>query len=219
MSDIEKRDEEKFLIVIGRQYGSGGRTLGKMLAERLGVNYYDKSLLSKAAERMGYSPDIFAKKDERRPSLLRSLLSFNYGAPTASINEAPMSHEKIYEYQSRVIKEICEKESCVMVGRTADYVMRHHDRMVSIFVHAPIDARAKAILNRGETASIEEAKSLATKTDKMRAEYYNYFTNRQGWGMSENYDFTVDSSRISEEALLGVVKDILRLKTPSPKKC
>lgn len=209
---INSANSEKFLIVIGRQYGSGGRRLGKMLAERLGVNYYDKTLLSKAAERLGYSPKIFERKDERRPSLLRSLLSFNYGAPVASIGDAPMSDEKIYEFQSRVIKEICEKESCVIVGRTADYVMRHHPRMVSLFVHSPMAVRADAILARGDAASLEEAESIAQKVDKAREEYYNYFTNRNSWGTSANYHLSVDASRISESGLLEVVKDLLDIK-------
>lgn len=204
-------EKEKFLIVVGRQYGSGGRRIGRMLARELGVSYYDKSLLSEAAGRLGYDPKIFERKDERRPSFLRSLLSFNYGAPTANINEAPMSDEKLYESQSKVIRQICDRESCVIVGRTADYIMREHPRMVSLFIHAPEHIRAKNIVSRQETADEKDALDIASRRDRARESYYNYYTNRNAWGHARNYTLSFDSSRISDELILKAVKDILGL--------
>lgn len=206
---VEGNSTEKFLIVIGREYGSGGRRIGKMLAERLGVSYYDKTLLSEAASRLGYSPEIFASKDEKRPSLLRSMLSFNLGAPTANIGGSTMSDEKIYEYQSRIIKEICERESCVIVGRTADYVMREHPNMLSLFVHAPREHRAEAVIRRGETTDMREAMDITTRNDRNRASYYNYYTNREAWGRASNYHLSFDSSRLSDEAILATVRAML----------
>lgn len=208
----EGGENERFLIVIGREYGSGGRRIGKMLADELGVSYYDKKLLNEAAAKLGYRLDVFADKDERRPSLMRSILSFAYGAPLASIGDGPMSHERIYETQSRVIKDICSRESCVIVGRTADYVMRDHPRMISVFIHAPIDHRVKAVLTRDETRSEKEARDLAEKHDHARQSYYNYYTNREGWGKASNYTLTFDSSRISDQAILSAVKDMLNLR-------
>lgn len=204
-------EKEKFLIVVGRQYGSGGRRIGRMLARELGVSYYDKSLLSEAAGRLGYDPKIFERKDERRPSFLRSLLSFNYGAPTANINEAPMSDEKLYESQSKVIRQICDRESCVIVGRTADYIMREHPRMVSLFIHAPEHIRAKNIVSRQETDDEKDALDIASRRDRARESYYNYYTNRNAWGHARNYTLSFDSSRISDELILKAVKDILGL--------
>lgn len=207
--DASGGDKGKFLVVIGREYGSGGRRIGKMLADALGVAYYDRSLLSEAASRLGYSQEIFAAKDERRPSFMRSILSFTYGAPTANISEAPMSPEKIYELQSRVIKEICERESCVIVGRTADYVMRDHPKLVSLFIHAPLDYRARCIMARGETDKESEAADIANRRDHERESYYNYFTNRNSWGRANNYTLAFDSSRISDEAIVKSVCDML----------
>lgn len=206
----ERKESSKFIIVIGRQYGSGGRRIGKMLAERLGVSYYDKTLLSEAAKELGYSPEIFANKDERRPSPLRSLLSWTYGAPTANIEGAPMSDEKIYEFQSRVIKEICARESCVMVGRTADYVMRHHPGLVSLFIHAPLQARAKSIMARNEATTEKEAIEVAERNDRNRESYYNYYTNRNGWGKAANYHLTFDSSRINDDTIVAAVRAMLK---------
>lgn len=209
LSESDKNDN--FLIVIGRQYGSGGRSLGRYIAKELGVTYYDKSLLSRAAERLGYSPRIFEHRDERRPSFFRSLLSFNYGAAVAHIDDAPMSEEKIYEFQSRVVRDICKNESCVIVGRTADYVMRDHPRMVSLFLHAPESHRAKTLVERGEAEDEEKARTLAKKMDHIRESYYNYYTNGNSWGNSSNYHLSADSSRVSKEALLAAIKSMLNL--------
>lgn len=200
---------DNFVIVIGREYGSGGRRIGKMLARRLGVSYYDKSLLSEAAKGLGYSADIFERNDEKRPSLFRSMLSFNLGAQTANIGGSTMSDEKIYEFQSRVIKEICGRESCVIVGRTADYIMRDHPRLLSIFVHAPADARAAAVVRRGETADHSEAIDIVSRNDRNRSSYYNYYTNRQGWGRASNYHLAFDSTRICDDAIFDTVNAIL----------
>ncbi len=205
----DKEAGEHILIVIGRQYGSGGRRIGKMLAERLGISYYDKTLLNKAAEKLGYSQKIFDSKDEKRPSLLRSLLSFNYGSPTGQITEAPMSDEKLYEFQSNVLREICRKESCVIVGRTADYVMREHPRMVSLFVHAPLEHRGAAVLAREDAKDLKEAMTQASRRDHDRRDYYNYYTNGDRWGEADNYHLTFDSSRISDEAILSAVRSML----------
>lgn len=218
MSEFEDKDDkvvsgEKILIVIGRQYGSGGRRIGKMLAERLGISYYDKTLLNKAAEKLGYSKQIFDSKDEKRPSLLRSLLSFNYGSPTGQITETPMSDEKLYEFQSNVIREICRKESCVIVGRTADYIMREHPRMVSLFVHAPLEHRGASVLTREEMKDLKEAMSQASRRDHDRRDYYNYYTNGDRWGEAENYHLTFDSSRISDEAILSAVRSMLGMQS------
>lgn len=197
-----------FIIVIGRQYGAGGRKLGKRLAETLNVPYYDKELLSEAADALGFSKELFLKADEKKPSILRSFLSFNYGSPSASFSSYTLSDDNLYRAQSDVIKSICEKGSCVIVGRTADYVMRDHPGLLSIFVHAPEEHRAKAILERGEAKSMEEALDKARKFDRSRESYYNYFTNCH-WGRADNYDLTFNSSRLSTEALLPLILSAL----------
>lgn len=197
-----------FIIVIGRQYGAGGRKLGKRLAETLNVPYYDKELLSEAADALGFSKELFLKADEKKPSILRSFLSFNYGSPSASFSSYTLTDDNLYRAQSDVIKSICEKGSCVIVGRTADYVMRDHPGLLSIFVHAPEEHRAKVILERGEAKSMEEALEKARKFDRSRESYYNYFTNRH-WGHANNYDLTFNSSRLSTEALLPLILSAL----------
>lgn len=209
MSDKIDKEEDKFLIVIGRQFGSGGRRIGKLLADAFGVRYYDKTLLSEAAEQMGLTADVFERNDERRPSLIRSLLSFTYGASNVDVVNGPMSDEKVYELQSKVIRNICARESCVIVGRTADYIMRDHPRMVSIFIHAPIEFRVANTLRKHEAKDEKEAEEMAHKHDHGRESYYNYYTNRDGWGRASNYHLSFDASRISDDAIIATVKDIL----------
>ncbi len=199
-----------YLIVIGRQYASGGRRIGRWIAERLGIPFYDKSLLAKAAEHMGFSAEMFARTDEKRPSMLRSLLMLNYGAQSAGFQDSGVSSESLYSYQSEVIRQICGQGSCVIVGRTADYVMRDHPRMISIFIHAPLERRAANMVESGECASPEKAAEKARKTDRERESYYNYYTNRT-WGHADNYHLSIDSTRVSPEALLAIIKDSLHI--------
>ncbi len=193
-----------FIIVIGRQYGAGGRLLGKKLAEKLNIPYYDKELLSEAADSLGFSKELFLKADEKKPSILRSFISFNYGSFSDSFSHETLTEDNLYRAQSEVIKTICSKGSCVMVGRTADYVMRDHPGLLSVFIHAPEMHRAESIVARGETTSIDEAIDKLRKCDKSRESYYNYFTNRQ-WGKADNYDLTFNSSRISLDGILTLI--------------
>ncbi len=196
---------DNFVIVIGRQYGGGGRKLGKALAKKLNVPYYDKELLAEAAERMGYSENIFNKADEKRPSFLRSLLSFNYGATSAPYNTFSLNNENIYRLQSDVIRQICAQGSCVIVGRTADYVMREHPGLLSIFVHAPQPVRISRIVENKEAGGEDDAADMIKKKDHDRESYYNYFTNRK-WGDAANYDLTVDSSKFDLDDIISLIE-------------
>lgn len=209
----EKADKSSFVIVIGREFGSGGSRIGKKLAECLGVPYYDKTLLRAAAERLGYSPRIFERKDERRPSFIRSLLSFTYGASVAGGNDSSLSDEKIYEFQSRVISELAAKGSCVIVGRTADYILRDKPGLISVFIHAPLSVRAELVASRGENLSVEDAGREAQRVDHERESYYNYYTNRP-WGKCANYHASFDSSVISDESIISAITSMLK-KSPN----
>lgn len=198
-----------FVIVIGRQFGAGGRRLGKQLAETLKVPYYDKELLAEAAGALGFSQDIFQKADEKKPSMFRSFLSFNLGSPSASFDNYALNDDNLYRAQSEVIRSICKKGSCVIVGRTADYVMRDHPGLLSIFIHAPEEHRAQAILSRGDAATKDEAIDRLRKNDRSRESYYNYYTNRN-WGRADNYDLTFDSSRIPQEQIIALIAEVLK---------
>lgn len=200
------------IIVIGRQFGSGGRRIGKLISERLQCPYYDKELLSKTAESMGYAREIFDLHDEKKPSPFRTLLQGVYGIAD-NFHDTSMSAEHLYKEQSRVIRELAEKGSCVIVGRTADYVMRHHPGLVSVFLHAPVELRARAIVKRGDSISEEQAIDLANKHDHNREKYYNYYTGRERWGKADNYHISIDASSLSDSEIADIIIDYARKKT------
>ncbi|MDE6027147.1 MAG: cytidylate kinase-like family protein [Muribaculaceae bacterium] len=207
---------DNFIIVIGRQFGCGGREIGMKIADALGIPYYDKTLLSKAAEEFGMDPDIFRAADEKRPSFLRNFLGLSCGTSTAPCAPGTISHfgpgtlapESLYNAQSEVIRSICKRGSCVLVGRTADYVMRHHPGLISIFIQAPLEHRVKKIVARNDARNEEEAAALAKKHDKGRESYYNYFTNRT-WGTAGNYHLCFDSSRFDADAIIALLKSYI----------
>ena len=207
---------DNFIIVIGRQFGCGGRKIGRKIAEAFNIPYYDKTLLSKAAEECGMDPEIFRAVDEKRPSFLRNFLGLSCGTSTAPCTPGSFSHlgpgslapESLYDAQSEVIRSICRQGSCVIVGRTADYVMRHHPGLISIFIQAPIEHRVKEIIDRKDAKSEVEASALAKKHDKERESYYNYFTNRS-WGTAGNYHLCFDSSRFNAYAIISLLKSYI----------
>lgn len=199
------------VIVIGRQFGSGGRRIGKLVAQRLQCPYYDKELLSKTAESMGYAREIFDIHDEKKPSPFRALLQGVYGIAD-NFHDTSMSAEHLYKEQSNVIRELGEKGSCVIVGRTADYVMRHHPGLVSVFLHAPVELRARAIVKRGESLTEEQAIDLANKHDHNREKYYNYYTGGQRWGKASNYHISIDASSLCDDEIADIIIDYARRK-------
>ena len=184
-----------FVITIGRQFGSGGRELGAKLAEILGVEFYDKQLLLQAAQSSGLTTEFFESKDERSPGLFSGSMPFSLGLissnPFAGANA--VSDDAVHRAQTDVIRHLADTRSCVIVGRTADYVLRDHPCCINIFVHAPESECVSRILRRGDRTSEAEARTMCRKINKLRASYYNFYTDRQ-WGAAATYDVTVDSS-------------------------
>ncbi|MDE6329562.1 MAG: cytidylate kinase-like family protein [Muribaculaceae bacterium] len=192
------------IIVVGRQFGSGGRRLGTALAREFGLEYYDKEVLSEAASQFGYTPDVFARYDEKRPSALRSLLSNTFGIAEA-YDTSSLSSESIYNIQSQVIRKLASRSGCVFVGRSADYILRDHPHLVSIFLHAPVEKRVEAIIKRGDADSLERGEELARRFDRKREDFYNYFTGR-AWGRSDNYHLSLDASLLDDDGVVRVIR-------------
>lgn len=209
----ENMSKPNVVIVIGRQYGSGGRELGRRLSGRLGVPYYDKSLLRKVASEKGLRPDLLEKADEKRPSLLRSMLSAAVGSPTW-YTSGSLRNETLYQMQSDVIRSLIQEGSCVIVGRTADYIARDHRGLVSIFLHADMPDRIERIRGR-ECSGMNEnqLRELMEKADSARADYYNYFTGRE-WGSAANYHLSLNTSGISMDQAEELVVTYIRSRFP-----
>ena len=185
----------KKIITISREFGSGGRSIGKMVAEKMGMSFYDKELIEKVAEESGLSKKYIEEGGEYSPSKSRFAYSF------IGRNIDGMSiDDYIFLLQRKIILEIAEKESCVIVGRCADYILRNRDDVLNVFIHADMDKRAERIVKLyGETDKSPE-KRLKEK-DKKRSINYKYCTDRV-WGMSQNYHISLDSGEIGIENVL-----------------
>jgi len=204
-------DKNNFVITIGRQFGSGGRELGMCLAKKLGIAYYDKELLLEAAKKAGVSEEFFKRSDEKFPKFLNGIFSFSmgYNPYTVYTGSTSISDDNLYRAMSDLIHSLAEESSCVIVGRSSDYVLRDHPRCINVFVHAPIEECVKRIMNRGDSLTEQQARSLAEKTNKLRASYYNFYTDKT-WGDAKTYDLTVDSSKMPMDDVADVVCDYVR---------
>ncbi|WP_352400209.1 cytidylate kinase-like family protein [Anaerotignum sp.] len=195
------------IITISRQYGSGGRIVGKLLAERLGIPFYDNELITLAAEKTGLSKECFVNAEETSAGNL--LLSLTTLTPSIDSFGLPLN-EKIFLVQSQVIKEVAEKGSCVIVGRSADYVLSDMENCINVFLQADLKDRVKrAITQYG--LSEKNAEATVIKTDKRRASYYSYFTGLK-WGKAENYDLILNTSRMDLEKIVDVLNKYVSLR-------
>lgn len=195
----------KMVITIGRQYGSGGREIGEYLSKKLGIKLYDKELITIAAKESGMCEEFFAKHDETpNRSFLYSLVMDTYTTNFSSnaYTDMPMNH-KIFLEQFNAIKKIANEESCILIGRCSDYALEEHEHCINIFIHADEDSRVKRIARRREV-DLTKAKDLMVKTDKKRASYYNYFSNKK-WGEAKTYHLTVDSTTLGIEGTADVI--------------
>lgn len=204
------------VITIGRQFGSGGRELGKKLAEAFNFKYYDKELLSEAAKRVGMDPGFFEKNDERAPSFINGIFSFALGLTPNNIytGSTSISDDSLYRAQSDFIQSLADQGPCVIVGRSADYVLRDHPRLVNIFVHARMEDCIDRILRREPTLAREKAKARAEKVNRLRANYYNFYTDKT-WGAASSYDLSLNTSQLSMDAITEIVRTYLHHRFPA----
>lgn len=197
--------KQKVIITISRQYGSGGRMIGKLLAERLGISFYNKEIIELAAKKSGMSEEAFEKVDETAAnSLLYSIATGgymfgNYVLPQLNL---PLN-DKLFIVESEIIKSIANKESSVIVGRCADYILRDRQDVVNIFIHADKESRKDRAINAYGVAT-HKADGYLNKIDKKRYTYYNYYTGEK-WGRSANYHLCLDSGVLG---IKGTVKMI-----------
>lgn len=198
------------IYTIGREFGSGGKKVGEKLAERLGIKLYDKELLQQAAKDSGFCEEIFENHDEKPTnSFLYSLVMDTYsvsGYQTAAFLDMPLNH-KVFLAQFETIKKIAEKESCVIVGRCADYALSDNPDCINVFIKANMDYRIKNVSRRANVTE-NKAKDMINKADKQRASYYNYYTSKK-WGDSKSYDLCLDSAKLGID---GCVEMILKFR-------
>ena len=197
------------VITIARSYGSGGRTLGKLLAEELHINCYDRELLRMASDESGINEAMFGAADEKKKnqSLFRIAQNIYKGEIFPPDSDVFTSDDNLFNYQAKVIKELAASESCVIIGRCADFVLKDFDNITRLFLYAPKENCIQRILNQ-EGGDEKEISKKIDKIDKYRAEYYRYYTGRN-WYDARNYDFCIDTSSRSYSNLIGLVKSYI----------
>lgn len=199
-----------FAICIGRQLGSGGRQIGHILAEQLGIAYYDKEILAIAAEESGLGRGVFERNDERKGFLhtfLGAVQPF-FGGGDFYANQ--LSEENLFTLQSGVIKKVASERSGIFIGRVADYILREHPHMVSVFISASTDDRARRIM---ETEKIDRKTALRRieDGDTQRASYYNFYSAGT-WGSADNYDLCINSSVLGIDETAQFIRNFINKK-------
>ena len=203
----------KFIITIARQFGSGGHEIGKALAESLGIPFYDKELISLAAKDSGMDAEVFENVDERATNSLLYSLSmglYSFGNSFSAMGDLPVN-DRLYILQHKINKKLAEEGPCVIVGRCADYVLREKENCISIFIHADLEYRKKRAI---EVRGVEKARAeqVVNKTDKVRANYYSFYSG-QKWGYAQNYDLCITSTALSTEQAVELIKSYIDIKS------
>ena len=187
------------VITLGRQHGSNGREIARRLAEELGYTCYDKEIVDHAADNSEYSKEIFDSYDEKRVS------PYVVSTPHyMSFHEGFRLNMQVATAQFDTIRDVADKDNCVIVGRCADYVLRNRENVVKVFIMADHDFRVNTLANR-KSITEAQAKKLLKEVDKDRSSYYKYYTD-QVWGEAENYDLCIDSASIGVDGAVKVIK-------------
>jgi cytidylate kinase len=197
---------KKTVILISREYGSGGRGIGEKLAKELNIPFYDKEVIHLACQESGFDVSLFENTEEQTKSPLSYLLSMYYA--TVSPSELSLN-DQVFLIQTKVIRDLA-KESCVIIGRCADYILKDHDDVLRIFVHADLEDRIERVIDEYGDED-DNIKAKITHIDKNRATYYNYYSNRR-WGDLANYDLSLNTSKVDVDTCVALIKNIVENK-------
>lgn len=204
---------EHYVINLGRQLGSGGKEIGEKLAKAFGIAFYDKELIKLASEESGLCKEFFEKADEKAS---QGIIGGLFGARFPFIGDGGISYgnflsnDALFKIQSDVIRNLAQKQSCLFVGRCADYILRDHPRCVNVFVSASKEARMERLMHIHHISS-ETAEEMMEKADKRRAAYYNYYSYKM-WGAAETYHLCIDSSVLGIDGTVKFIADFVRLR-------
>lgn len=194
---------EKRIITISREFGSGGRFIGEEVAKKLGVSYYDKDIIGQIAEQSGFSPEYIRENAELSPK--KGLFAYAFSGRDITGKSV---EDMVYEAQRNVILKIAEKESCVIIGRNADFILKDREDVLNVFIHGDMPEKVQRICKLYNVAEADVAKMI-TETDKRRRTNYNFYTD-QKWGMAGNYSLSLNSSQLGydrcEKIILECVK-------------
>lgn len=201
-------ENKKIIINVGRQLGSGGRVIAKMLADDFGCGFYDRELLNLAAKESGFREELFEQNDEHK-GFFRSLFhTLSPHVSETSFYNNDMSQEGLFKFQSDAIRKASDGGSCVFVGRCADYVLRDYENVFNIFITADTEYRIRQVMER-KGCDESKARKIINSGDSERASYYNYYTGKK-WGSSESYDLCINTCILGLERTEKYIAQIIR---------
>jgi cytidylate kinase len=204
---------DNIIVTIARQYGSGGKTIGEMYAKEMGINCYSREILRMASDDSGINELLFHQADEK----LKGSNLFGWAKKIYKGDLIPpesddfASDRNLFNYQAKIIKQLAEQESCVIVGRAADFILKEYPNVVRVFVHAPMDYCIARALERSAITSEKEMERFIIKTDKHRGDFYKYYTGKV-WHDARNYDLCLDSSKLGFEKCVEAIKQYIALR-------
>ena len=190
----------KRIITISREFGSGGRFIGEEVAKKLGVAYYDKDIIGKIAEQSGLSPEYIQENAELSPK--QGLFAYAFSGRDITGKSVG---DMVYEAQRKIIMEIAEKESCVIIGRNADFILKHRDDVLNVFIHGDMPEKIQRIIDLYNVEEKEAVKMMAD-TDKRRMTNYNFYTE-QKWGKASNYTLCLNSSQLGYDRCERIIME------------
>lgn len=199
---------QKTIVTISREFGSGGSEVGKKLAEALGIAYYNRELIEMAAQESGLDETLFeeVKPEKRGRSAFLDKLGASFSTPLGIMQDLSM-HDRLFEIQSQVVADAANQGPCVIVGRSGDYVLRKRSDVLNVFIYAKMSDRIQRVMKQYGIEE-EEAKAYLQRIDEGRRQYYDYYTNKQ-WGVMESYDICLNVSKLGIEGCAAVLKAYL----------
>ena len=203
-----------YVITFARGFGTGGKEIASKLAKELGVHCYENRILTLASQLSGLDEKLFEEVNEKVRTN-GGFSSFLKGLPRSrqyiSRNEKFVSDDTLFEYQKKIIENLADTESCVIVGKCADWVLRGRDNVVSIYIEAPRDFCIKRTMEHMGVTE-ETANATIEHTDKYRADYYKYYTHGNYWTNPVNYDLTLNSEKVGVDNCVKIIKEYLKIK-------
>ena len=200
----------KFTVTISRGFGSGGRTIGRMLAERLGIEWYDRDLIKLASEESGISIDLFNRADEHKKPGIFARYDRAFGDKLISPESGEFtSDDNLFNYQAKIIKALYERESCVTIGRCADYVLRDEPGVLRVFIYASKKSCIRTVADL-YNLSDKEAERQIDRIDRARSTYYRYYTGQE-WDNARNYDLCLNSEELGFERCVDLIEQYLKV--------
>ena len=192
------------IITISREFGSGGRFIGEEVAKKLGIVYYDKDIIGQIAEQSGLSPEYIQEKAELSPK--KGLFAYAFSGRDITGKSV---EDMVYETQRKIVMEIAEKESCVIIGRNADFILRDRDDVLNVFIHGNMPEKVQRICNLYNVMETDAIKMI-NDTDKRRRTNYNFYTE-QKWGMAGNYTLSLNSSVLEYDMCQKIIMDCAKI--------